>query len=239
MSEDKFQGREPKFYDLVMALFVAVLIISEITSTKLIHIGPFRTAGAIILFPISYIVSDVLTEVYGYARARRVMWVGFGALLLMSATLVAVQYLPAASVWNNQDAYNKILGFVPRISLASIIAYWAGGFANDFTLAKMKVLSGGKYLWMRTIGSTVVGQAVDSFLFIGLVYYGRLAMPVIFQIALTQYWLKVAYEAVATPLTYWVVYRLKKSEGFEVYDYKTNFTPFKFKVDRLAEQEGV
>jgi uncharacterized integral membrane protein (TIGR00697 family) len=239
MNEDKFQGREPKYYDLVMALFVAVLIISEITSTKLIHIGPFRTAGAIILFPISYIVSDVLTEVYGYARARRVMWVGFGALLLMSATLIAVQYLPAAPIWHNQDAYNKILGFVPRISMASIIAYWAGGFANDFTLAKMKVLSRGKFLWMRTIGSTVVGQAVDSLLFIGLAYYGRLPASSILQIALTQYLLKVAYEAVATPFTYWAVYRLKKSEGFEVFDYKTNFTPFKFKVDRLAEQEGV
>lgn len=238
---DKFEGREPKYYDLFMALFVAVLIVSEITSTKLIHIGPFRTAGAIILFPISYIISDVLTEVYGYARARRVMWAGFVALILMSLVLIAVGHLPAASIWKNQDAYDTILGFVPRISIASIIAYWAGGFANDFTLAKMKILTKGKYLWSRTIGSTVVGQAVDSFLFIGIAYYGRpfITVPIILQIALTQYVLKVIYETVATPFTYWVVYKLKKNEGLDVFDYHTNFTPFKFKVDRVIASETV
>src|SRR6185295_12875711 len=124
--QDKFEGREPKYYDLFAVFFVAILIISEITSTKLIHIGPIRTAGAIILFPIAYIFSDILTEVYGYARARRVMWMGFGSLILMSLVLIAVEKLPAASVWNNQEAYHLILGFVPRISMASIIAYWAG-----------------------------------------------------------------------------------------------------------------
>jgi uncharacterized integral membrane protein (TIGR00697 family) len=234
--QDKFQGRAPKYYDLIMAAFVAVLIVSEITSTKLIHIGPFRTAGAIILFPIAYIFSDVLTEVYGYARARRVMWVGFAALILMSVVLTIVQYLPAASIWTNQAAYEQILGFVPRISIASIIAYWAGGFANDFALAKMKIWTKGKMLWSRTIGSTVIGQAVDSLLFIGIAYYGRLPVPVILQIALTQYGLKVVYETVATPVTYAVVNSLKKAEGIDVYDINTNFTPFKFGVEKITSE---
>lgn len=232
--EDKFQGREPKYYDLFATFFIAILIISEITSTKLIHIGPFRTAGAIILFPIAYIFSDILTEVYGYARARRVMWMGFGALILMSLVLIAVGYLPAAPIWHNQAAYDVILGFVPRISLASIIAYWAGGFANDFTLAKMKLATKGKFLWTRTIGSTVIGQAVDSFLFIGIAYYGRIPVSVILQIALTQYCLKVAYETVATPITYFVVNKLKKKEAIDVYDYNTNFNPFHVKVEPIA-----
>jgi uncharacterized integral membrane protein (TIGR00697 family) len=233
-TQDKFLGKEPKYYDLFMAMFVAILIVSEITSTKLIHIGPFRTAGAIILFPLAYIVSDVLTEVYGYARARRVMWVGFMSLILMSLVLTIVQYLPAAPIWNNQEAYEKVLGFVPRISIASIIAYWAGGFANDFTLAKMKLITKGKMLWARTIGSTAVGQAVDSVLFIGIAYYAILPGSVILQIALTQYLLKLTYETVATPLTYFVVNKLKQAEGIDVYDTNTNFTPFKFKLDREA-----
>ncbi len=237
--QDKFLGREPKYYDLVMALFVAVLIVSEITSTKLIHIGPIRTAGAIILFPIAYIVSDVLTEVYGYARARRVMWVGFMSLILMSVVLTIVQYLPAAPIWNNQDAYEKVLGFVPRISFASIVAYWAGGFVNDFTLAKMKLWTKGKKLWTRTIGSTAIGQAVDSLLFIGIAYFGILPGSVILQIALTQYLLKLTYETVATPLTYFVVNKLKKAEGIDVYDTNTNFTPFKFGVEKISSQTSV
>jgi uncharacterized integral membrane protein (TIGR00697 family) len=231
--DDKFQGREPKYYDLFTGLFVAVLIISEITSTKLVHIWYFQTAGAIILFPISYIMSDILTEVYGYARARRVMWIGFGSLILMSAVLIIVGLMPAAPTWHNQQAYNVILGFVPRISLASIIAYWVGGFANDFTLAKMKIATKGKMLWTRTIGSTIVGQAVDSFLFIGIAFYGIIPNAVILQIALTQYILKVAYETVATPITYFVVNKLKKSEGIDMFDANTNFNPFHFKVDAV------
>lgn len=228
---DKFEGREPKFYDIFTGLFVAILLVSEITSTKLIHIGFVQTAGAIILFPISYIMSDILTEVYGYARARRVMWIGFGSLVLMSLVLIAVEFLPSAPTWHNQQAYDVILGFVPRISFASIVAYWVGGFANDFTLAKMKILTKGKMLWSRTIGSTVVGQAVDSFLFIGIAFYGIIPTPVVLQIALTQYILKVIYETVATPFTYLVVNFLKQHEGLDVFDYSTDFNPFKFKVE--------
>jgi len=231
--DDKFLGREPKYYDLFTGLFVAILLISEITSTKLVHIWFFQTAGAIILFPISYIMSDILTEVYGYARARRVMWIGFGSLILMSVVLILVGMMPSAPSWHNQQAYNLILGFVPRLSMASIIAYWAGGFANDFILAKMKIWTKGKMLWSRTIGSTVVGQAVDSFLFIGIAFYGILPTPVVLQIAVTQYCLKVAYETVATPITYFIVSQLKKKEGIDVYDYNTNFNPFHVKVEPI------
>lgn len=227
---DKFEGREPKYYDLFTAMFVAVLLISEVTSTKLVRFGFVQTAGAIILFPISYIFSDIMTEVYGYARARRVLWIGFGAVLLQALVLTAVQYMPPAPSWHNQKAYELILGFVPRISLASVMAYWAGGFVNDFVLAKMKVITKGKMLWSRTIGSTIAGQAVDSFLFIGIAFYGIIPNMIIAQIAFTQYLIKVAYEAVATPITYFVINRLKKSEGFEVFDVETNFSPFRFKA---------
>jgi len=232
--DDKFLGREPKYYDLFTGLFVAILIVSEITSTKLISFWHIQTAGAIILFPISYIMSDILTEVYGYARARRVMWIGFGSLILMSVVLILVGLMPSAPSWHNQHAYDLILGFVPRLSMASIIAYWAGGFANDFTLAKMKILTKGKMLWSRTIGSTVIGQAVDSFLFIGIAFYGVIPTPVVLQIALTQYLLKVGYETVATPITYWVVNALKRKEGLDVFDTNTNFNPFHVKVEPIS-----
>lgn len=236
-SGDKFLGREPKYYDLFTGLFVAILLVSEITSTKLVSFWGIQTAGAIILFPISYIFSDILTEVYGYARARRVMWIGFASLILMSLVLILVGLMPAASSWNNQQAYDLILGFVPRISIASIIAYWAGGFVNDFALAKMKILTKGKYLWTRTIGSTAIGQAVDSVLFIGIAFYGIIPNMIILQIALTQYCLKVAYEAIATPITYFVINKLKQKEGLDVFDYQTNFTPFKFNVDKTSSSD--
>lgn len=220
-----------KYYDLFTGLFVAILLISEVTSTKLTSFWHIQTAGAIILFPISYIFSDILTEVYGYSRARRVLWIGFGAVVLQALVLMLVQIMPAAPHWSNQHAYDVILGFVPRISLASVLAYWAGGFVNDYVLAKMKLLTKGKMLWSRTIGSTIVGQAVDSFLFIGIAFYGRIPNAVILQIALTQYLLKVAYEGVATPITYFVVNRLKRAEGVDVYDYNTNFSPFHISVE--------
>ncbi len=228
---DKFEGREPKYYDVFTGLFVAVLLISEVTSTKLVSIGSIQTAGAIILFPISYIFSDVLTEVYGYARARRVLWIGFGTVLLQAVVLMLVQRMAPAPSWHNQEAYSVILGFVPSISLASVLAYWVRGFANDFTLAKLKLLTKGKYLWTRTIGSTVVGQLVDSFLFIGIAFYGIIPTPIVMQIAWTQYLLKLAYETIATPITYFVVNKLKQAEGLDVFDYHTNFSPFHFKVE--------
>jgi hypothetical protein len=229
--QDKFQGREPKYYDIFTGLFVAVLLVSEITSTKIVQFGFIQTAGAAVLFPVSYIFSDILTEVYGYARARRVMWIGFASLILMSLVLIIVQKLPPSSSWHDQAAYDAILGFVPRITAASVIAYWLGGFANDFVLAKMKLLTKGKYLWTRTVGSTVVGQAVDTFLFIGLAFYGVLPNAVILQIIFSFYLFKCGYEIVATPITYFVVNKLKKSEGLDVFDYQTNFNPFRFRVD--------
>jgi hypothetical protein len=235
---DKFQGREPKYYDIFTGLFVAVLLVSEITSTKIVSLGFIQTAGAAVLFPISYIFSDILTEVYGYARARRVMWIGFASLALMAVVLLIVEYLPASPSWHDQAAYEAILGFVPRITLASVLAYWAGGFANDFVLAKMKLLTKGKYLWTRTVGSTVIGQAVDTFLFIGIAFYGTLPVSVILQIILSFYLFKCAYEVLATPLTYYVVNKLKKSEGLDVFDYHTNFSPFHFKVEPVDPAEA-
>ncbi len=237
IQNDKFNGREPKYYDIFTGLFVAVLLVSEITSTKIVTFGFIQTAGAAVLFPVSYIFSDILTEVYGYARARRVMWIGFASLALMALVLLVVEYLPPSPAWHGQPAYEAILGFVPRITFASILAYWAGGFANDFTLAKMKVFTKGKYLWTRTVGSTVVGQAVDTFLFIGIAFYGVLPVPVILQIILSFYLFKCAYEVLATPLTYWVVNTLKRREGLDVFDYHTNFSPFRFRVDEAATRE--
>jgi len=234
---DKFQGREPKYYDIFTGLFVAVLLVSEITSTKIVTLGFIQTAGAAVLFPVSYIFSDILTEVYGYARARRVMWIGFASLVLMSLVLLVVEYLPAAPSWHGQAAYEAILGFVPRITLASVIAYWVGGFVNDFTLAKMKLLTKGKYLWTRTVGSTVIGQAVDTSLFISIAFYGVLPNAVIAQIIFSFYLFKCVYEVLATPLTYFVVNRLKKSEGLDVFDYHTNFSPFRFKVEPVSPAE--
>jgi queuosine precursor transporter len=228
--QDKFSGREPKYYDIFTGLFVAVLLISEITSTKIVSFGFIQTAGAAVLFPISYIFSDILTEVYGYARARRVLWIGFAAVILQAIVLMVVQYLPSSPSWHNQQAYAVILGFVPRISVASVLAYWAGGFANDLVLAKMKLLTKGRYLWTRTIGSTIVGQAVDTFLFIGIAFYGILPTPVILQIIFSFYLFKASYEVVATPITYAVVSKLKKAEGLDVFDYHTNFSPFHFRV---------
>ena len=236
---DKFEGREPRYYDLFTGLFVAVLLISEVTSTKIVQFGFIQTAGAAILFPISYIFSDILTEVYGYARARRVMWIGFAAVILQALVLMLVEIMPGAASWHNQAAYSAILGFVPRISLASVIAYWAGGFSNDYVMAKMKIWTKGKLLWTRTIGSTAVGQVVDSYLFIGIAFYGILPTSIVMQIALTQYLFKTAYEIVATPITYLVVNRLKKAEGLDVFDYKTNFSPFHFKVEKVIASESM
>jgi uncharacterized integral membrane protein (TIGR00697 family) len=229
--QDKFQGREPKYYDIFTGLFVAVLLVSEITSTKIVQFGIIQTAGAAVLFPVSYIFSDILTEVYGYARARRVVWIGFAAVIIQALVLLLVQRLPSAPSWHSQAAYDAVLGFVPRISAASVIAYWMGGFANDLVMAKMKLLTKGKYLWTRTIGSTVVGQAVDTFLFLGIAFYGILPNSVILQIIFSFYLFKCTYEVLVTPLTYFVVNKLKKSEGLDVFDYHTDFNPFRFRVE--------
>lgn len=220
-------NRYLKYFDWIVGLFVAVLIISEIGSSKIAAFGPFNFDGGTVLFPISYIFGDVLTEVYGYARARRVIWIGFVSVLLLALTLMIIQYLPAAPDWHNQQAYQSILGFVPRIVLASIMAFWAGEFSNSYVLAKMKVWTLGKWLWTRTIGSTIVGEGIDSLVFTLVAFAGTIPTFAVFNIIFTIYIFKVLFEVAATPLTYAVVNYLKRSEGLDAFDAKTDFNPFK------------
>jgi uncharacterized integral membrane protein (TIGR00697 family) len=219
----------PKRFDLICSLFVAVYLISQVSSSKLFAIGPFQFPGGIIVFPLAYIFGDILTEVYGYAKARRAIWLGFFAALLMSAVLLIVQHLPSAPFWGNQQAYESILGFVPRITVASIAAYWMGEFANSYVLARMKILTRGRWLWTRTIGSTVVGQAVDSGVFGTVALAGVVPTRSVLTIIVSIYLFKVAYEVVATPLTYIAVDHLKRIEGIDVYDYNSKFSPFRLK----------
>ena len=215
-----------RYFALVGSGFVATLLISNIAAQKLILLGPFVFAGGILLFPVTYVFGDVLTEVYGYARARQVIWVGFGANVLMAAFLALVVALPPAPGWELQEAFASALGLVPRVVVASILGYWAGEFTNSFVLARLKVATDGRHLWMRTIGSTVVGQAVDTVIFTVVAFGGLLPAAVLFTAIWSGYLFKVFYEVAATPLTYLVVNRLKAVEQIDVYDRDTSFTPF-------------
>jgi hypothetical protein len=231
-------GRHFRYYDYVMAAFVTVLLLSNVLGAgkravvdlPLIGLWPF--GAGILFFPISYIIGDVLTEVYGYARARRCIWVGFAATLFMAFMSFVVVALPPASDWDGQTAYQAVFGQVPRIVFASVIAFWVGEFANSFVMARMKIWTNGRYLWTRTIGSTVVGQGFDSLIFYPLAFYGAPGWPTdqILLVMLSQFVLKTSWEAILTPVTYAVVGALKRREGVDVYDMGTNFTPFRTKV---------
>jgi uncharacterized integral membrane protein (TIGR00697 family) len=216
-----------KNYEVIACLFVAVLIISNIASAKVSHIGPFDFDGGTVLFPIAYIFDDILTEVYGYAKSRRIIWLGFLSLAFMALTLAVVQYLPAAPSWTGQAAYESIIGFVPRIVIASMTAYWLGEFLNSYVLAKMKLWTNGKMLWTRTVGSTIAGEAIDTVTFTTVAFFGVLPLSVMFNIMATIYVFKVLYEILATPITYKVISFLKKSDNVDYFDRGTNFTPFK------------
>ena len=218
-----------KYYSIVSTFFVATLMISNVVATKLFSLGPLIFTGGILIFPITYIFGDILTEVYGYSRSRKIIWTGFIALIFMSLIYWIVGLLPPAPTWQNQDAYVAILGLVPRIVLASIIGYWAGSFANSFVLAKMKLLTKGKHLWSRTIGSTIVGEGVDTALFVSIAFYGIVSGGILVLAILSGYVFKVTYEVVATPITYKIVGFLKKAEGIDYYDSNTKFSPFSFK----------
>ncbi|MHA6334124.1 queuosine precursor transporter [Qipengyuania sp. CAU 1752] len=216
-----------RYYDLVMAAFVAILLLSNlIGAAKLSSVGGFVFGAGILFFPVSYVIGDILTEVYGYARARRVIWTGFAALVFMAFMSWAVVAMPPADVWDGQEAYEQVFGLVPRIVLASIIAFWAGEFVNSYVLARMKVWTAGKALWSRTIGSTIVGQGVDSALFYPIAFLGVWETEAVVMVMLTNWLLKVAWEAVLTPVTYVAVGALKKREGVDVYDTDTDFSPF-------------
>ena len=211
---------------VVAAVFITALITANITAVKLISVFGWVMPAGVVVFPISYIFGDVLTEVYGYGQARRVIWLGFVCNLVLVAVIWVVQVLPPASFWDGQAAYERILGYTPRVLAASFLAYLVGEFANSFVLARMKVATRGRWLWMRTIGSTVVGQGLDSLVFISVAFWGTRSLG---GMILTQWLVKTAYEALATPVTYRVVGVLKREEGVDVYDYDTHFNPFRMK----------
>ena len=218
--------RHYRYYDLLVHGFVIVLLISNLVAQKICAFGPFRLSGAQLLFPVTYIFGDVFTEVYGYAASRRAIWIGFFASALLSLMGLVAVALPPAPDWSDQEAFRKVFGFVPRLVAASLVAYWAGEFANAFVLAKMKVLTRGRHLWSRTIGSTVAGQSVDTALVMILAFGGSLTPELIGNLIISSYLGKVAYEAAATPLTYLVVNALKRREGIDVFDDQTVFNPF-------------
>jgi uncharacterized integral membrane protein (TIGR00697 family) len=230
--------RQYRYYEFVMAAFVTILICSnligpaKICQLDLPILGVITFGAGVLFFPISYVFGDVLTEVYGYARARRVIWAGFAGLAFASFMAWVVVALPPAPFWNNQPAYEIAFGTTWRIAAASMFAYFCGEFVNSFTLAKMKILTQGKHLWSRTIGSTIVGEAVDSALFYPLAFYGTGIIPndKLPVVMLAQFVGKVTVEVVFTPVTYKVVNALKRAEGEDFYDRNTNFTPFSLKT---------
>ena len=228
-------GRQFRYYDFVMAAFVAILLLSNIIGAAkpaaLTLNGEQWIFGAgILFFPLGYVIGDVLTEVYGYARARRVIWAGFAALLFMAFMSWVVVALPPAPGWPGQAAYESVFGQVWRIVFASITAFWAGEFINSYVMARMKIWTSGKHLWSRTIGSTVVGQGIDSIIFYPLAFGGIWSNEQVFSVMLTNWLLKVGWEVVLTPVTYGVVGWLKRKEGVDIFDEGTNFSPFKTKV---------
>ena len=225
--------RSYRYYEFVMAAFVTVLICSNLIGpAKIVQIGEMPAFGAgLLFFPISYVFGDVLTEVYGYARARRVIWAGFAGLAFAAVMAAVVVALPPAPFWKNQEAYEIAFGTTWRIALSSMFAYFCGEFANSFVLAKMKIMTQGRWLWTRTIGSTIVGEAVDSVLFYPLAFYNSGIMPneVLPAIMLAQFVGKVGVEVVFTPITYKVVGFLKRAENEDYFDRDTNFSPFTLK----------
>jgi len=218
--------RTYKHFDLLLAIFLVVLLISNLVGQKLCKIGPFIVSGAQLLFPITYIFGDVFTEVYGYAASRRAIWLGFLANGLLALMGMITVWLPPAPGWPNQEAFATVFRQIPLLVLASLIAYWCGEFANSYTLAKMKLWTGGKMLWTRTVGSTVVGQGVDTVLLYVIAFSGTASISTLIKGIGSAYLFKVVYEVIATPLTYAVVGFLKRSEGLDAFDYKSDFNPF-------------
>jgi len=229
------KARQFRYYDLLVHIFVVLLLISNLVGQKITAIGPVRVGGAQLLFPLTYIFGDVFTEVYGYGASRRAIWIGFFASTLLSLMCVFMVWLPPAPGWNNQEAYRTVFYQVPRMVAASLIAYWCGEFANSFVLAKMKLWTGGEHLWTRTVGSTIVGQAVDTGVFMTLAFGGSLTRSLIASLVFWSYLFKVVYEVLATPLTYAVVNFLKRHEDVDTFDRATNFNPFR----RPLEEPGI
>jgi uncharacterized integral membrane protein (TIGR00697 family) len=219
--------RQHKYYDLILLLFASTLLISNLGATKLIAFGPVLADGGGLLFPLTYIFDDILTEVYGYQYARRAIWSGFFIMLIATASFTIVGHLPAAPEWHNQEAYNQILGFFPRIVLASLCAYLCGEFINSFLLAKLKIKTRGRKLWLRLIGSTVAGELIDTTIFGLIAFGGLLNTPQMLNFIAVGWAFKVSVEIVLLPVTYRIVNYLKRAEGSDHYDRNTDFTPFR------------
>lgn len=241
-------ARSFKYLDALTTAFVVILLVSNLIAQKIVMIGPFTatmfgkdfsvgplvTSGAMILFPITYIFGDVFTEVYGFAASRRAIWLGFFGTALLYAVGALIIALPASPEWKNQQAFDTVFGIIPRILAASLAAFWAGEFANSYTMARLKLWTNGRKLWTRTIGSTVVGQAVDTTLVIVLTFAGTYSAGTLLKIICTGYFLKVAYEVIATPVTYLVINWLKRAEKADAFDRNENFNPFSFSEKRNA-----
>lgn len=232
MTIENSSGRQYRYYDFIMAIFVTVLLCSNLIGpSKIWTFQGFSFGAGILFFPISYLFGDILTEVYGYARARKVVWAGFGALVFASFMSWVVLALPPAPDWNGQAAHETVFGSTPRIVFASIFAYWVGEFSNSYVLAKMKIWTKGRFLWMRTIGSTIVGTGIDSAIFYPVAFWGVWTNDQVIGVMLGNYALKVGWESVATPFTYKIVAFLKRIEHEDYYDYETNFTPFSVETE--------
>ena len=226
------QPHKYKYYDLIMAAFVTILLCSNlIGAEKVVTILGFSFGAGILFFPISYFFNDILTEVYGYARSRKVVWAGFAALGFDYFMAWVVIKLPPAQGWIYQEAYETVFGQTWRIVLASLLAFFSGEFVNSYVLAKMKLFTRGKFLWTRTIGSTIAGEMIDSIIFYPIAFYGFWPNDLLITVMITNYILKVSWEVIATPVTYKVVNFLKKKEHEDYYDRDTNFTPFSITVD--------
>jgi queuosine precursor transporter len=231
-------ARTYKYLDALTTAFVVILLVSNLIAQKVcligpfsadgLSIGPFAVSGAILLFPVTYIFGDVFTEVYGYAASRRAIWLGFFGTTLLYVLGAVVIALPSAPGWRNQQAFTTVFGFIPRILAASLIAFWAGEFANSYTMARLKLITNGRFLWTRTIGSTVVGQAVDTVLVVSLTFGGIYPIHILVNIIATGYVLKVGYEILATPMTYLVINWLKRVEQADAFDRHESFNPFSF-----------
>ncbi len=230
MSQKSIKEVSPLFL-FSACLFVTCLLISNIIAGKIIMVLGLTLPAAVILFPVTYILGDVLTEVYGYGRARLVIWSGFAANAFMALVFIITLNLPYPDFWQHQNAFQTVLGFTPRLVIASLIAYLCGEFSNSLVLSKLKLRFQGRFLWVRTIGSTLVGEAFDTLIFITAAFWGVFPAPVLAGMIIWQYLWKITYEIAATPLTYLVVGWLKKREGIDVFDYQVNYNPFKVGAD--------
>lgn len=212
---------------IITGFFISFLLITNVVAGRLVQLGGMTLTADLFLFPLTYIFGDVLTEVYGFRKARLAIWLGFAANFIMALVFILVISLPSPSFWEHEAAYRTVLGFAPRIVLASLIAYFAGEFSNSVVLSRLKIATRGRWLWTRTIGSTLIGQGIDTTVFMSIAFVGLYSTDIFMGMVLVQYGWKVAYEVLATPVTYAVIGYLKRSEGLDTYDYDVDYNPFR------------